>query len=92
VKWNRILVVVAALLVSLPARAQEVEVTVPVLVRQQPDGHSTIVARLPAGTRVPLLGRSEDGYWLRVSPKGVEGWAPKSFFKVDREPEATSSP
>jgi uncharacterized protein YraI len=77
------LIAVTALFASVDAHALEVEVTVPVFLRQEPDSRSPIVARLPAGTRARLLGRSEDGVWLQLSPKGVAGWAPKSFFKTD---------
>ena len=78
------LIAVAALFASVDAHALEVEVTVPVFLRREPDSRSPIVARLPAGTRARLLGRSEDGSWLQLSPKGVAGWAPRSFFKTDR--------
>lgn len=40
---------------------------------------ATVVAALPAGTRLRLLGRLQDGSWLFVSPVeqiAVSGWAP----------------
>jgi hypothetical protein len=79
------IVVAAVLSGSFEARAQEAEVTVPVLLRRAPESGASIVARLPAGTKALLLGRSDDGAWLRLKVKGVEGWSPKSFFKLDRE-------
>jgi SH3-like domain-containing protein len=42
--------------------------------RRSPDVNAEVIARLPSGTQVPVLGRTEDGRWLNVSFETVEGW------------------
>lgn len=42
--------------------------------RRSPDVNAEVLARLPSGTQVPVLGRTEDGRWLNVAFETVEGW------------------
>jgi SH3-like domain-containing protein len=42
--------------------------------RRSPDVNAEVLARLPSGSQVPVLGRSEDGRWLNVSFETVDGW------------------
>jgi uncharacterized protein YraI len=62
--------------------ANNAEVVTPVLLRERADEHAPIVARVPAGTAVTLVGQGVDGSWLQVRTAGRTGWANKGFFKV----------
>lgn len=77
-----------ATVMSLSARPQSTPASVrpanPTLARDlglldQPRRGATVVANLPTGTRLRLLGRLQDGAWLFVSPAeqiAISGWLP----------------
>jgi uncharacterized protein YraI len=75
-------VVHVAAVAAAAERANNAEVVTPVLLRERADEHAPIVARVPAGTAVTLIGQGVDGSWLQVRTAGRTGWANKGFFKV----------
>ena len=71
-----------ALTVSFAAHAATVETKVRLLVRDRPTTSSRIVDRVPAGKRLPVLGR--EGNWIHVRSGGHDGWIPSDAVKGGR--------
>jgi SH3-like domain-containing protein len=63
------------------ATATTVEPKVKVLVRERPTTAARIVDRVPAGKRMPLLGKNADGSWSHVDTGRHEGWVPSAQLK-----------
>jgi hypothetical protein len=63
------------------ATATTVEPRVKVLVRERPTTAARIVDRVPAGKRMPLLGKNADGSWSHVDTGRHEGWVPSAQLK-----------
>lgn len=67
--------------IAAPAHATTVEPKVQLIVRERPSNSARIVDRVPAGTKLPLLGRSTDGTWTRVQTEKRDGWVPTAQLK-----------
>jgi Bacterial SH3 domain len=63
------------------AGAATVEPKVRVLVREKPSTAARIVDRVPAGKRMPLLGKNADGSWAHVDTGRHEGWVPSAQLR-----------
>jgi uncharacterized protein YgiM (DUF1202 family) len=75
-------VVLALLGGAAPATAATTVVTkVRLLAREKPSTSARIVDRVPAGKKLPLLGKTADGSWSRVDTGRKEGWVPSSQLK-----------
>ncbi len=70
-----------ALLWGTAAQAATVEPKVRLLVREKPTTSARIVDRVPAGKKLPLLGKNADGSWSRIDTGKHEGWVPSSQLK-----------
>jgi len=80
--FNRaILSLVALATLSGAAGAATVEPRVQLLVRERPSSSARIVDRVPAGKKLPLLGRSGDGAWTHVQTGKKDGWVPSAQLK-----------
>lgn len=57
-------------------------------VRSGPNTTSGIIAALPAGTGVQIIGQNEDGSWynIRLLEDGREGWMASRFIRVENTP------
>jgi uncharacterized protein YgiM (DUF1202 family) len=67
---------------AAPATAATTVVTkVRLLAREKPSTSARIVDRVPAGKKLPLLGKTADGSWSRVDTGRKEGWVPSSQLK-----------
>jgi Bacterial SH3 domain len=90
--------VLASLIGAAPsARAAQVEPRVKLLVRDRPSTSARIVDRVPAGHKLPLLGRTPDGMWAHVQGARRDGWVPSGQLKgkqprggADDEAEASA--
>jgi opacity protein-like surface antigen len=63
------------------ARAATVEPKVRVMVREKPSTAARIIDRVPAGKRMPLLGKNADGSWAHVDTGRHEGWVPSAQLR-----------
>jgi uncharacterized protein YgiM (DUF1202 family) len=70
-----------ALLWGTAAHAATVEPKVKLLVRERPTTSARIVDRVPAGKKLPLLGKTADGSWSHVDTGKHEGWVPSSQLR-----------
>jgi uncharacterized protein YgiM (DUF1202 family) len=61
--------------------AATVEPKVRVLVRERPSTSARIVDRVPAGKRMPLLGKNADGSWAHVDTGRHDGWVPSAQLR-----------
>jgi hypothetical protein len=50
--------------------------------RQGPGTSTEIIAKLPWGTVVPVVGRTSDGSWLQVDYQGASGWIWAAYTSV----------
>ncbi len=83
-------VVIAALLGASPARAERAITKDPTRLREGPSAATELVAELPAGTTVEVLG--ESGGWKLVRTAGGRtgyAWATHLAAAEPKEPEAT---
>jgi uncharacterized protein YgiM (DUF1202 family)/opacity protein-like surface antigen len=72
---------VVSLLMGTAAYATTVEPKVKLLVREKPATTARIVDRVPAGKKLPLLGKTADGSWSHVDTGRHEGWVPSAQLK-----------
>lgn len=72
---------VALTALAVPARAATVEPKVKLLMRERPSSNARIVNRIPAGKKLKLLGRSEDGGWAHVADGRHDGWVPSEQLR-----------
>src|SRR5438105_9461916 len=68
-------------LAGVPARAATVEPKVQLLVRERPTASARIVDRVPAGRKLPLVGRTADGVWAHVQAPRSDGWVPSEQLR-----------
>src|SRR5579859_3428930 len=71
----------ALLLSAASAHAETVEPRTRLMVRGAPSKDARIVERVAAGHRMQVLGRTEDGAWVRVQTPRGPGWVPASALK-----------
>src|SRR5581483_10850121 len=64
-----------------PSRAATVEPKVQLLVRERPSTSARIVDRVPAGRKLPLVGRTADGMWAHVQAPRSDGWVPSEQLR-----------
>ena len=76
-----VLIVAVLVATASAALAASVEIKVRTMLREKPTTSSRIVERLPAGKKVPMLGKTEDGNWVHVRAGGHEGWIQAAAVK-----------
>lgn len=59
---------------TAPRRQALLQADTPVNVRSGPGTRNKVLGRLKSGQVVPVLGRNDDGSWLKIPFGGGEGW------------------
>jgi len=60
-------------------------------VRSAPGTDTDVVAQIPGGTPLVIVGRTGDNAWLKIrTPEGLEGWVVVSYVQINTELEAVA--
>lgn len=90
-RLQAVLIVAAILATASAALAAPIEIKVRTMLRERPTSSARILDRLPAGKKVPMLGRTDDGNWVHVRADGHEGWIQAAAVKGLRSEDDEAS-
>jgi uncharacterized protein YgiM (DUF1202 family) len=69
---------------GIVALVDKVNAGVNLQLRRDPKADAESLALIPAGTELPVLGRSGDGNWLQVRFADKEGWINSQFVSISK--------
>lgn len=84
-------VLVAAVAFSTVASAAPIEIKVRTMLREKPASSARILDRLPAGKKLPMLGKTDDGRWVHVRSGPHDGWIQAAAVKGMRGEDTDAS-